>query len=142
MDHTPEDTARLVQEALTQLGWAADPKRIAARVYRLNLGLPREDEFSVVCTWLGRCDLIHKLDQSQTPTKSRCTFQVPDLLPVFRHEDRAVPVLVEVKSSNDNSLSFQPDSTTGIFLPNQSVSAANKGSTVSWLACKRDEREK
>ena len=109
MNQTPEDAERLVQEALTQLGWEADPKRIAARVWRLNLGLPREDEFSVVSTWLGRCDLIHKLDQKQTPTKSRDTFQVPDLLAVFRHENRSVPVLVEVKSSKENTLSFRPD---------------------------------
>lgn len=109
MNQTPEDAERLVQEALTQLGWEADPKRIAARVWRLNLGLPREDEFTVVCTWLGRCHLIHKLDQKQTPAKSREDFQVPDLFAVFRYENRSVPVLVEVKSSKDNTLSFRPD---------------------------------
>lgn len=109
MNQTPEDAERLIQEALTQLGWVADPKRLAARVRRLNLGLPKEDEFSVVCTWLGRCDLIHKLDQKQTPSKSRDTFQVPDLLAVFRYESRSVPVLIEVKSSNENTLSFRPD---------------------------------
>lgn len=109
MTHAPEDAERLVQEALTQLGWEADPKRIAARVWRLNLGLPREDEFSVVCTWLGRCDLVHKLDQKQVPVASRETYQVPDLFAVFRHKGRRVAVLVEVKASNDNTLSFRPD---------------------------------
>ena len=67
MPEPPEDLEHLVHEALTQLGWGADGKRIAARIWRLNIGLPREDEFSVVCGWLGQCELIHKLDQRQTP---------------------------------------------------------------------------
>lgn len=66
----PDDIEHLVYEALSQIGWKTDAKRLASRLVRLHAGLPREDEFAVVCTWLGRCPLIHKLDQSQAPTGS------------------------------------------------------------------------
>ena len=75
----------------------------------LNFGLPREDEFSVVCGWLGCCDVIHKLDQKQTPEKSSERYQVPDLLAIFNVQGKQVPVLIEVKSKKDNTLSFRPD---------------------------------
>jgi hypothetical protein len=32
-----------------------------------DIGLPVEDEFSVACAWLGKCQLLHKLDQHQVP---------------------------------------------------------------------------
>ena len=46
---TPPDAERLIQSVLAELGWDADASTVAARVRRLNVGLPREDEFSVVC---------------------------------------------------------------------------------------------
>jgi len=109
MPKTPTDLEQLIHEAPSQLGWEADAAQVAARLWRLNKGLPREDEFSVVCGWLGKCELIHKLDQKQTPKESAQKYQVPDLLSVFRVEERRVPVLVEVKSSKDNVLLFRPD---------------------------------
>jgi Holliday junction resolvase len=109
MTEPPDDLEHLVHEALTQLGWGVDAKRIAARIWRLNIGLPREDEFSVVCGWLGRCELIHKLDQKQTPRQSSDSFQVPDLLAIFRVKTRRISVLIEVKSKKDKTLSFRPD---------------------------------
>lgn len=105
----PEDIEQLIHEALEQLGWGVDAGRVAARIWRLNVGLPREDEFSVVCSWLGHCDLIHKLDQKQTPESSGAEFQVPDLLAVFNVDGKRVPVLIEVKSKKDKVLSFRPD---------------------------------
>lgn len=101
--------ARLIHEALVQLGWEGDPQALADRVRRLNVGLPREEEFAVVCTWLGRCSLVHKLEQAQAPVTSRNEYQVPDLFAVFTIGERRMPVLIEVKSSNDRTLSFRPD---------------------------------
>lgn len=95
---------------MSQLGWPHDdPERLAWKLKQLNRGLPREDEFAVVCTWLGKCKLIHKLDQIQAPASSNTSFQVPDLLAIFEHNGRNVPVLVEVKASEDRTLSFRPD---------------------------------
>jgi Holliday junction resolvase len=106
---TSEEIEHLAYEALSQLGWKADAKRLASRLARLHIGLPREDEFAVVCTWLGRCSLVHKLDQRQAPSCSHEEFQIPDLLAVFRSGERSIPVLVEVKSNISRSLSFKPD---------------------------------
>lgn len=105
----PEDLEQLIHEALEQLGWGADAGQVVARIRRLNVGLPREDEFSVVCSWLGQCELINKLDQKQTPEKSREKFQVPDLLAVFSVDGKRIPVLIEVKSKKDRVLSLRPD---------------------------------
>ena len=92
----PEDVARLIQDILSELGHGADPTTVAARVRALDRGLPAEDEFSVICSWLGKTRLIHKLDQLQTPPTSRDIYQVPDLLAVF---DAGGPFLIEVKAS-------------------------------------------
>jgi Holliday junction resolvase len=102
----PHDLPRLIREALVLLGMNADADEIVRAVRRLNYGLPAEDEFSVVCAWLGRCKLIHKLDQQQSPVSSTQMLQVPDLLAIF---EGAGPCLIEVKSSLDNTLSFKPD---------------------------------
>jgi Holliday junction resolvase len=104
----PIDAARLIQEVLAELGWPADPIKVAQGVRRLDFGLPAEDEFSVVCAWLGKCELIHKLDQQQVPVASRAKFQVLDLLARFTTQTNSVPVLIEVKSKQSNTLSFQP----------------------------------
>lgn len=102
----PYDLPRLIREAIALLGMSADADEVSRVVQRLNYGLPAEDEFSAVCAWLGRCKLIHKLDQQQSPVSSTEEFQVPDLLAVF---DGADPCLIEVKSSLDNTLSLRPD---------------------------------
>ena len=80
----PPDGARLIQDVLAELGWSADAVAVADQVRRLDIGLPVEDEFSVLCAWLGKCQILHKLDQQQ------------------------VPVLIEVKSKKDSLLSFTP----------------------------------
>ncbi|MCH8497828.1 MAG: hypothetical protein LAT63_05095 [Marinobacter sp.] len=105
-----EEIERLVHEALEQIGWDADAEQVAKRVKRLHYGLPREDEFSVICGWLGKCQLIHKLDQHQFPEQSKSHYQVPDLLAVFKYKEKDLPVLVEVKTSGKkNKLSFTPE---------------------------------
>ena len=106
MVEPPNDIERLIQDVLAELGFDADPAEVARRVRRLNYGLPAEDEFSVICAWLGRVSLLHKLDQQQTPIASKAEFQVPDILVSF---ESAGPVLVEIKVCNDRTLSFKPD---------------------------------
>ena len=100
------DLERLIQEVLTELGSDADPKSVAERVRRLDLGLPAEDEFTAVCSWLGRAQLLHKLDQHQAPVRSREVYQIPDLLAQFENTG---PLLIEVKSKAKPTLSFRPD---------------------------------
>jgi Holliday junction resolvase len=106
---SPSDLPRLIQDVLAELGYDADAAAVAERVRRLDIGLPVEDEFSVVCVWLGKCQLLHKLDQHQVPIVSKQEFQVPDLLAKFSTQTSKYPVLIEVKSKNDKLLSFKPD---------------------------------
>lgn len=103
-----DDLPRLFQEALAILGKTANVSELVARVRRLDLGLPAEDEFAVLCTWLGRCELVHRLDQQQVPLSSKQQYQVPDLLARFCSQINPTPVLIEVKTKSDKKLSFRP----------------------------------
>ena len=105
-DDSPGDLDRLIHDVLSRLGFQADAAKVARQVKLLDLGLPAEDEFSVICAWLGRCRLIHKLDQAQSPLASRDVFQVPDLLATFPGTGA---VLIEVKVKKGQTLSFRPD---------------------------------
>lgn len=102
---TADDSDRLIHEVLSELGWDEDPREIAKLVRQLDRGLPGEDEFIAICSWLGKTRLIHKLDQLQAPATSRKLYQVPDLLVEF---DDAGPVLIEVKSKAKRTLSLTP----------------------------------
>jgi Holliday junction resolvase len=79
---------------------------LVEKVKRLDIGLPVEDEFIAVCSWLGKCSLIHKLDQQQLPEKSKGTYQVPDALALFSTQSTQTPVLIEIKSKARQTLSF------------------------------------
>jgi len=86
-----DSSARLIFEAIQQLGWDADPSSVIERVKRLDLGIPAEDEIAFILSWLGRCIIIHKLDQKQYPPESTDKFQVPDLFACFVKDDARVP---------------------------------------------------
>lgn len=110
IDSLVDPTAHFVYEAMIDLGWEIqNASEITDRVQRLALGLPAEDELCVILDWLGNCRLIHKLDQMQAPQASKDQYRVPDLLAIFSLHGRDVPVLVEVKVSNERRLSWRPD---------------------------------
>lgn len=102
-----DSSARLIFEAIQQLGWDAGSSSIIDRIKRLEFGIPAEDEIAFILSWLGKCDLIHKLDQKQYPPESTKTFQVPDLFACFVKDGVRIPVLIEVKASNKNKLSWK-----------------------------------
>ncbi len=106
---TPIDLDRLIQTALAELGMDANPTELAERVRRLDIGLPVEDEFAVVCSWLGKTRLLHKLDQQQIPLHSASKYQVPDALALFNADEVDRPVLIEIKSKAAIKLSFKAD---------------------------------
>jgi hypothetical protein len=111
MSDNPNDPLLwLISEALQQLGSKATPTTVAERVRQLQRGLPAEDEFTMVLTWLGRCRLVHMLDQLQSPSTSRKTWRAPDLLAVFDYKGHNLHVLIEVKTTSytNNQLSWQP----------------------------------
>ncbi|MCK4620597.1 MAG: hypothetical protein KAT62_00120 [Desulfuromonadales bacterium] len=104
-----DSSARLIHEAIQQLGWSADPPSIVDRVKRLDIGLPAEDEFISILSWLGKCSLVHKLDQGQSPLESRETFQVPDLLATFVTKSGTKTALIEVKNTSKKKIIWKPD---------------------------------
>ena len=104
-----EARARLLYDALDQVGWQEDKEELVKLIHRLRLGLPAEDEFIVVLAWLGKCRMVHKLDQLQLPEESKVRYRVPDLLAVFEHEGRHYPVLIEVKTKQKTPLSWRKD---------------------------------
>ena len=101
--------ARLFHEAIQQLGWSTDSASLVNRVKRLSLGIPAEDEFAFLLSWLGKCSIVHRLDQSQYPPISRESFQVPDLFACFETKTGLKSVLIEVKVSSKDKLSWKAD---------------------------------
>jgi Holliday junction resolvase len=102
-----ERTVRRFAEALAQLGNGSSPKRLAERVKQLEMGLPAEDHFMLLLSWLDRCHMVHRLDQLQLPLgEASAAFRVPDLLAVFFHEGGETPVLIEVKKTKKDKLKW------------------------------------
>lgn len=93
--------AMMITQACSLLGWGEDPKEIVNKVNQLLRGLPKEDEFIALSTWMGKCSLIHRLDQEQFPDLSRNNYQVPDLFAIYDFKGRHVPILIEVKKTSD-----------------------------------------
>lgn len=81
-----------------------DPDRIRSKLHQLNRGLPVESEFAALALWSGRCKYIHKLDRDTLPKD--CTYEIPDFLCFIDVDGRAVPLLVEVKTSSNQVRSF------------------------------------
>jgi len=94
------EKAMLLHKAISMLGWAGKPEDIADKVKRLERGLPVEDQFAALCVWMGKCSLIHKLEQEQFPNLSREEYQVPDFLAVFDLATKKMPALIEVKKTS------------------------------------------
>jgi Holliday junction resolvase len=99
--------ARLIHEAIQQLGWTTDPESLITWIKRLELGIPAEDEIAFIFSWLGKCSIVHKLDQNQSPPEASETYQVPDLFACFTEKAVTLPVLIEVKVSKDKKLSWK-----------------------------------
>jgi Holliday junction resolvase len=98
--------AGMIYQALEAMGWQGDKDELVNRIERMRLGLPAEDEFATVITWLGRCRLVHRLDQFQIPPESKSRYQVPDLLAIFDVNGHDTPVLIEVKTGDKTKLAW------------------------------------
>lgn len=103
-----EQGLRLMYEAFVQAGInpSLTKEDVIRRFEALERGLPVEDEFAVLAGWLGKCSLIHKLDQLQFPLQSKDLYQVPDFLAVFKDGSRTIPTLIEVKKTQDISFKW------------------------------------
>jgi Holliday junction resolvase len=104
-----DPTAFAVAEVLAELGSPLDPRTAARRILQIQTGKGAEAEFAVLLSWLGRCSLVHRLDQVQLPPDSKKTQKVPDLLAIFRYKGRDLPVLIEVKASKKRRLKWSSE---------------------------------
>ncbi|OGO22377.1 MAG: hypothetical protein A2Z28_02385 [Chloroflexi bacterium RBG_16_51_9] len=100
------ESALLIHKACSMLGLGASPEKIAEKVRQLQRGLPKEDEFVALCLWMQKCPLIHKLEQEQFPDLSKEKYQVPDFLTVLNVSNKHIPVLIEVKKTDDVKTKF------------------------------------
>lgn len=100
------DQARTIQAVLNELGWDSDQHTLVERVKQLNNGLVQEEEFIYILNWLGKCSLIHKLDQMLIVPSAKRNFTIPDLFVVFNDNGVEKSYLIEIKTCKDNKLSW------------------------------------
>jgi hypothetical protein len=95
----PRDKESLIRQLVDVLLPNEPKEAILKRLEQLQRGLEPENEFALILSWLGKCRLVHKLAQEQLPLNSSDSYRVPDLLAVFEHEGKLIPVLIEVKTT-------------------------------------------
>src|SRR5262245_35689817 len=99
-----------IHEACEQAGLKLDdPAALATALRKIRMGFPVQDEFCLMVSWLGRCRLIHGLNQHQYPPAATEHYRVPDMLAVFEWKGGIITVLIEVKSAIKRKLSWRPD---------------------------------
>lgn len=101
-----DDKARLIQQAVSELGWTADITLLTQRIQQINGGLVQEDEFIYILNWTGKCSLIHKIDQFQMPLDSKGEYTIPDLFVLFNLNGIIKPFFIEIKTTEKNRLSW------------------------------------
>jgi Holliday junction resolvase len=80
-------------------------EKLRARIAAIHAGLAPENEFFVQAAWLGNCEAINRIDQTPAPISGeKPTLRAPDFLLVARYQGRLIPVLIEVKATDDDKL--------------------------------------
>lgn len=101
--------ASVIYQILKKLGSSANPDLIIRKIRQHELGLPAEDEFMMILSWLGKCQLVHKIDQLQLPPSSVSSYKIPDLFAVFNYSDKQIKTLIEVKATETHRLVWRDD---------------------------------
>lgn len=78
---------------------------IAARIKRIRVGLEPENEFFAIVSWLGHCSGIFKIGQTPMPIeRNQNDLRAPEFIAFSSYQNRRVPLLIEVKTTNKNKL--------------------------------------
>ena len=107
----------IARELATQGVAEADVvKMVSDRIKTLESGLSPEMEFIAVVNWLGRTRAISRIDQTPMP---RCNnivpdLKVPDIICIASLHERTLPLLIEVKRSDDDKLVWAERYITGL----------------------------
>lgn len=81
-----------------------DGEAIVERLKRIRAGFVPETEFFAVVSWLGNCAGIFRLDQTPMPIEENLMIRAPDFLAFSKRNEQLVPLLIEVKKSDDEKL--------------------------------------
>ena len=102
------EAGHVVVRAGEAVNWdLSDPAAFVKRVQSIEYGLSAEIEFAAILSWLGRCSLVHRLDQDYFASHSKEKWCIPDLFAIFEHGGVRAPVLIEVKTRNRERLAFR-----------------------------------
>lgn len=96
-----------VVQAVQNLGYnVPDAATFVKRLQHVEFGLSAEDEFAAIAAWLGRCRLVHRMQQESVTSIGKTPIsKIPDLLAVVDHKGSQQAILIEVKTSETHSLS-------------------------------------
>lgn len=87
------------------LDWnISDLSQFTKRVQLIEYGLSAEVEFAALLAWLGRCPLVHRLDQDYFSSQGDSKWQIPDLVAIFDHSGARAQMLIEVKTTRKSPL--------------------------------------
>ncbi|MEN6333501.1 MAG: hypothetical protein ABFE01_04520 [Phycisphaerales bacterium] len=101
------DAGHLVARAAEAVNWdVSDVDGFAKRVQSIDYGLSAETEFSAILAWLGRCSLVHRLDQECFSSHRSDNWKIPDLVSIFDHAGVRLTALIEVKTTARERLRF------------------------------------
>src|SRR5690348_995940 len=78
---------------------------LTRRMQEIRAGLAPEKEFVAAVNWLSHVAAIHLLDQIPQPNYCGTEkFRIPDVLAIVQYHGILQPVLIEVKTSTENTL--------------------------------------
>jgi Holliday junction resolvase len=84
--------------------------RLTQRVQQIRAGLAPEKEFVAAVHWLSNVVTIHQLDQTPQPAYREFNeMRIPDLIAIALYNGHLVPVLIEVKTTDDGKLIWRED---------------------------------
>jgi Holliday junction resolvase len=107
----------IARELAKEAACEADVVRmVSERLKILESGLSPELEFIAAVNWLGRTRAISRIDQTPLP---RCNdtlpeLKVPDVLCEIALNEKTLPLLIEVKRSNEGKLVWSEKYITGL----------------------------
>lgn len=82
-----------------------DLNSVVRRVQTIHAGLNPEREFFALVLWLGSCAGIYAVEDLPPPVKDfEKRFRPPDFVAICRYREEFLPVLIEVKASEDDEL--------------------------------------
>jgi Holliday junction resolvase len=88
---------------------------LVKRVQEIHAGLNAEKEFFALVSWLGRCATINQIDHRKMPVEGAAeNLRPPDFVAVCRYNEKLVPVLIEVKTKDDDKLVWSHEYLTSL----------------------------